>query len=446
MNVRLMNLVLPLVLAIGSAHAATIQVPQDYLTIKAANAAAHDGDEIVVSPGVYNENVELDHLFVLRSTFDGHDWSIVENTVIKAPNTNLPAVIGSINSFGKLSTIRGFRITRDPITVTGFPVDAEGINGPLNIEYNIIENQVNVDPINGTHVGGAIVNDLGGTIQNNIIRNNQADGGSGLAGCSQGIIRNNVFYGNRGDSIVGGCSSKLLNNTFSNNISNVAISFCSGEIDNNIVWEISGPARNVSIGGSSTPSNCLLHGYTGPGTGNIDADPKFANPANGDFHLQPSSPCIGKGLARPDVKADFGGVQRGLKTSYVPGGAGPTDIGAFEFVPKPVAVWLEDGGPDQIAEGQKLAVGWTLDLYQAGTAINLRLIKNGYVIDDFGDFWNPAGADIESITLPAPLAWLGEYRLEGRSSYDHSLTFTSPPFAIQGTLPNAARRGWAAYP
>ena len=39
--------------------AATLRVPQDYPTIQAAINAAHNGDLVLVSPGVYNENLTL---------------------------------------------------------------------------------------------------------------------------------------------------------------------------------------------------------------------------------------------------------------------------------------------------------------------------------------------------------------------------------------------------
>jgi hypothetical protein len=315
------------------------------------------------------------------------------------------------------------------------------------VEYNIIENQVNVDPVNHGNDGGAINSNNGGTIQNNIIRNNYADSGPALCDCNQGIIRNNVIYGNRTyrTSIIDSSSSNLINNTFFNNNNYIAISSCSGEIVNNIVWETTSTVNYIPIIGSSTPHNCLLHGYTGPGANNIDADPRFVDPANGDFHLKPDSPCIGAGVARSDVKADFSGVQRGLKTTTIPGVAGATDIGAFELVPKPVAVWLQDGEPDVIAEGQALSVGWALDA-SAGTAINLSLVERGRLSRNFGNFWDPTGAAVTTLTLPAPLTSLDDYRIEGRSSYDTNMVFDSPPFAIQGTLRNAARRGWAAYP
>jgi hypothetical protein len=49
-----------------------------------------------------------------------------------------------------------------------------------------------------------------------------------------------------------------------------------------------------------------------PGTGNINADPLFVDPVNGDVHLGPDSPCIDAGTnAAPDLPSyDFEGHPR----------------------------------------------------------------------------------------------------------------------------------------
>lgn len=51
-----------------------------------------------------------------------------------------------------------------------------------------------------------------------------------------------------------------------------------------------------------------------------------------DFHLQPTSPAIGKGLCLPEVTTDFDGVPR---PNRAPGARFPEDsgceIGAFQF-------------------------------------------------------------------------------------------------------------------
>ncbi|MCA9426890.1 MAG: hypothetical protein KC994_17555 [Candidatus Omnitrophica bacterium] len=58
-----------------------------------------------------------------------------------------------------------------------------------------------------------------------------------------------------------------------------------------------------------------------PGEGNIDADPLFVDPANGDYHLMPGSPCIEAGTNTGLVE-DFDGKGRPL---------GDYDMGAFEY-------------------------------------------------------------------------------------------------------------------
>lgn len=72
------------------------------------------------------------------------------------------------------------------------------------------------------------------------------------------------------------------------------------------------------------------------GEGNTDVDPLFVDAENGDFHLQPNSPCIDSGSVEGPAE-DLDGNPRPVD---VPGvgreGEGAFDMGAYEFqVPTP---------------------------------------------------------------------------------------------------------------
>jgi hypothetical protein len=77
-----------------------------------------------------------------------------------------------------------------------------------------------------------------------------------------------------------------------------------------------------------------------PGIGNIDADPLFVDPDNGDYHLAPGSPCIdaADNTAVPmDITTDLDGNPRFVDDPDTPetgnpGAPGPiVDMGAYEF-------------------------------------------------------------------------------------------------------------------
>lgn len=60
------------------------------------------------------------------------------------------------------------------------------------------------------------------------------------------------------------------------------------------------------------------------GTGNIDADPYFVDPENGDFHLTVESPCIDAGVPVM-ISKDIDGEWRQIFTGF--------DMGSDEYWP-----------------------------------------------------------------------------------------------------------------
>ncbi len=79
-----------------------------------------------------------------------------------------------------------------------------------------------------------------------------------------------------------------------------------------------------------------------PGQGNLCVDPRFVDPAAGDFHLRPGSPCIDAGTSDPPApEQDFEGDSR-VDDPNVPNSGGGScryyDIGVDERVPGSLGV------------------------------------------------------------------------------------------------------------
>ncbi|MCL5269599.1 MAG: hypothetical protein M1457_03360 [bacterium] len=148
------------------------------------------------------------------------------------------------------------------------------------------------------------------------------------------------------------------------------------------------------------------------------------------------------------MKADLEGHQRGLNFSGQAWGDGThTDMGAYEALPVPVSLWLPDGGPADIGEGQALAVAWRMEP-PAGTTIRLRLVKAGRPVGDLGEYSDAAGNATATITLPAPLATDAYYAIVGEDALIPIYTSATAFFTITGTGadPAAAAPGaWTLY-
>ena len=153
--------------------------------------------------------------------------------------------------------------------------------------------------------------------------------------CHDNLVYNNVFYGifNQGLSLGNGVASILVKNNICmdcgrggdelniciwihGNIgaNNVISNNCFYDADTSDVIEYKGATCTVAYADANHPEF----------SNNIGADPKMIDPANGNFHLKGSSPCIEAGVD-VSLTEDYDGVSVPKRTN--------PDIGAFEFYP-----------------------------------------------------------------------------------------------------------------
>ncbi len=180
----------------------------------------------------------------------------------------------------------------------------------------------------------------------------------------------------------------------------------------------------VNPGASVTWSN-IQGGY--PGEGNIDADPRFVDPANGDYRLGDGSPCIDAGnnaLVPPESEFDLDGLPRFVNDPGMPdmgeGRAPIVDMGCYEFQTSSTGLNLAlrtscpDGGPARIgwANGSPGRTGVVLLSPDMGTV----RIPNRYPC---------AGTQLGLASSGLRLAWQGRNDADG----GRVINTTAPPSA-----------------
>ncbi len=252
------------------------------------------GDEIVVNPGVYQENISFKGKNLMLRSTDPNDPAIVAATIINGGNK------GSAVTFSYAEdancVLAGFTITdanngiycsgASP-TITNCSIAGNAVAGielwgsnPTIIDCTIAENgavgiyceqsEAAITNCNITGNSGAgiqLYNGSNPTITNCCIADN-AGAGIEMQVYKSGrftifnypIITNCTIAGNLQHGISGGIPT----------------------IANSIIWANS-PQQIADTQGSVTYSN-VQGGWAGEG--NIDADPLFADPDNGDYHLK----------------------------------------------------------------------------------------------------------------------------------------------------------------
>jgi hypothetical protein len=300
----------------------TLKVTQDYSTIQAAIDAAQNLDTILVSEGVYYENISYKGkgIVVTSRYFITNDWQTVLNTVIdgsKCINKDTASVVqflhnedstavldgftitggsGSRYSFGNLwqegagvimsyssATVRNNFIFRNTTVPQGSTTDGGG--GGIASMYGNPTICNNVIAFNTSgYAGGVVLNWSNGTIRNNIIYHNSCATSTGTGGvmlwrtpAGRTIVENNTIVGNVSNSDAGGI------NIHTDNPPVIPI------VRNNIVWgnrqATGGQVVNAQYGNYNN-----IEDYSS-GT-NLSSYPQFQE---NSFLLSPGSPCIDAG-------------------------------------------------------------------------------------------------------------------------------------------------------
>ena len=173
-----------------------------------------------------------------------------------------------------------------------------------------------------------------GSILNTVIANNLITGKASCAICILGgnlpdggnrveavrIVNNTISVSGTADAVsvyantAGGTANQVTGLAILNTILQVQGSNFTPEVaPDHVRWSLLHPAKR--------------NGFVGV-NGNIEGDPQFANPTQGDFHLQPGSRAIDAGTGEGAPAMDLECRSR----------EGRPDIGAFEAGGRPVAV------------------------------------------------------------------------------------------------------------
>ncbi len=255
-------------------------------TIRAGLSDAAETDQVWVAAGTYVERITLRHGVALYGGFAGNETDRAQrnwaaNRTILDGNRGGPVVISPA---GATTTTRidGFTIRNGNATSGG------GIY--CSASSPTIAN--NVITANSAASGGGIYcsSSSSPAIVNNVITANSAASGSGIySNASSPSIVNNTILGNTASDSGGAIhcyasSPSIVNTIVAFNSSGIRCDDATGHP----------MLRNSCVYGNPAYDFFGLPNPTGSG-GNISADPGFADPRYGDWHIQPGSPCVNAG-------------------------------------------------------------------------------------------------------------------------------------------------------
>jgi hypothetical protein len=369
---------------------------RSYAEIQPAISEAAEGDELVVSPGTYPENIDfLGKALTIRS-MDPFDPSSVSSTVVEGDTSGAIATFMAGES--RSSVLWGLHLGPAVKRRSGRGIFCKGASPTIShniirgnaasggwlcatkdgpgggifvcggcplIEHNTIEDNESIH-------GSAIYCEAGGpVITGNVIRTNKGQASTvHLQNCPLAVIEANSVIYNYDDGCAGlevwSSSVRARNNLVAfNDGAGFYFVNATGVVRNCTILGNRGVGieRYKSASGVPLISNCVLW-YNDddlvnqtavysciqdddPGEGNIHADPQFGDPAKGDFRLSPNSPCINAGNTAHALSVAASPVSGGVMVSWSAGtdldenpriSGNAVDVGAYEFQEGPASL------------------------------------------------------------------------------------------------------------
>jgi len=373
----------------GTGQAAVRHVPGDYSGIQSAIDGCNNGDVILVSPGVYYENVNFHGKAITLSSTNPADPNVVSNTIINAAGQGSAVTFASGETTNSILT--GFTITGGYGTVnatTNFYYGARtyyygaGIfcyrASPTILGNIVTANSAPIETIRNVGIGGGIgCIESDARISCNLIMGNTAGMGGGVyvylghARIVSNLICSNwAEYGGGAVLINGG---QLVNNTvvansavFTGNVFAKSEAAEQCHVTGNIICQaayaggiyLESQDLFTEMAFNDVWNNTGGDYFAGADrtglNGNISQDPEFMDTVNGDFRLQDVSPCLDAGdpnFQNAANESDFYGSPRVY--------AGRVDIGAAEWFDDSLP--FAEAGSDQVVTVTALPALITLD-------------------------------------------------------------------------------------
>jgi len=318
-------LLISIILCFSLIHANILYVPGDAGTIQAAINVAVDGDTVVASDDVYNENLN----FLGKNITVGSRYLIDKNvshisaTIIDGNQNG--SVITFANNETKEAQLVGLTIRN------GLANDGGGI---YCIQANpTLKNLVITNNEARSAGGGVYLYESSAILTNSTVSHNisESDGGGLMFYNSSGTLYRIAVFGNtsktRGGGICGFNNSiinlknvTVVKNTAYENGSGIA-SLWESEIDilNSIIWDNNqNGVYKSETGELAATYSDIMNGndkaYFGEGC--INLYPEFENVALYDFNLTPSSPCVDGGNPA-DIYFDPDGTIADMGAFYI---------------------------------------------------------------------------------------------------------------------------------